>query len=290
VSFPFEKCDDCNGTGHVGESHYMGEFQPPERERCESCGGSGFVRAAAPQPPEPVRLLGEKEAFEEWWATSPQDSRSSNMREAAWRAWQARAAVGSDEGAKPFGWVRTGFQFSAVYPMFVRADSNEIGIGVKHAIDNGDYTAVYLHPDPLRAEARAEPMVSIPKSEMDAAERGEMPEWESPLMTVHQHGAEFAVTQLAEMMGVKDWDCDGGSESYEGDLQHSISSLLQHAAGCPGEDIKIVPAEAWKEARAVAAELRKYVAKRNVTSNIVLSVPAAQRLADRLDAAAGEKS
>lgn len=34
-------CEDCCGTGHTGESQYMGEFQPPEYERCGSCDGSG---------------------------------------------------------------------------------------------------------------------------------------------------------------------------------------------------------------------------------------------------------
>jgi len=34
-------CEDCCGTGHTGESQYMGEFQPPEYERCSSCDGSG---------------------------------------------------------------------------------------------------------------------------------------------------------------------------------------------------------------------------------------------------------
>ncbi len=34
-------CEDCNGRGVVGEPRYQGEFQPPEHDRCDSCGGSG---------------------------------------------------------------------------------------------------------------------------------------------------------------------------------------------------------------------------------------------------------
>lgn len=35
-------CEDCSGTGDTGEpERYMGEFQPPEGERCGSCNGSG---------------------------------------------------------------------------------------------------------------------------------------------------------------------------------------------------------------------------------------------------------
>jgi hypothetical protein len=34
-------CEDCDGRGAVGEMRYMGEFQPPEREPCSSCNGSG---------------------------------------------------------------------------------------------------------------------------------------------------------------------------------------------------------------------------------------------------------
>lgn len=46
-------CEDCNGQGEVGEEIYQGEFQPPERDRCSSCGGSG--RWSLPEPhPEDV--------------------------------------------------------------------------------------------------------------------------------------------------------------------------------------------------------------------------------------------
>lgn len=34
-------CEDCGGAGVVGDEIPQGEFQPPERERCESCNGSG---------------------------------------------------------------------------------------------------------------------------------------------------------------------------------------------------------------------------------------------------------
>lgn len=34
-------CEDCGGQGDDGESHYQGEFQPPEAEPCRSCDGSG---------------------------------------------------------------------------------------------------------------------------------------------------------------------------------------------------------------------------------------------------------
>ena len=34
-------CEDCNGAGEIGDEIYQGEFQPPEREQCTSCSGSG---------------------------------------------------------------------------------------------------------------------------------------------------------------------------------------------------------------------------------------------------------
>lgn len=34
-------CEDCDGNGVVGDPIYQGEFQPPEREPCSSCDGSG---------------------------------------------------------------------------------------------------------------------------------------------------------------------------------------------------------------------------------------------------------
>lgn len=34
-------CEDCGGSGVIGDEIYQGEFQPPERERCSSCDGSG---------------------------------------------------------------------------------------------------------------------------------------------------------------------------------------------------------------------------------------------------------
>lgn len=42
-------CEDCNGAGEVGEAYGGSEFQPPERDRCESCNGSG--RWPAPTAP-----------------------------------------------------------------------------------------------------------------------------------------------------------------------------------------------------------------------------------------------
>ncbi len=41
-------CEDCNGTGEVGEAYGGSEFQPPERDRCDSCDGTGRWRTAIP--------------------------------------------------------------------------------------------------------------------------------------------------------------------------------------------------------------------------------------------------
>lgn len=47
----FVMCEDCDGTGSTGEVHPGSEFQPPERERCPSCGGSGrWKHEASPTP------------------------------------------------------------------------------------------------------------------------------------------------------------------------------------------------------------------------------------------------
>jgi RecJ-like exonuclease len=36
------RCEDCNGEGHVGEEYRSSDhFQPPERDVCTSCNGSG---------------------------------------------------------------------------------------------------------------------------------------------------------------------------------------------------------------------------------------------------------
>jgi len=45
-------CEDCGGCGEVGEAAYQGAFQPPERDRCESCQGSGQWEVA-PIPAQP---------------------------------------------------------------------------------------------------------------------------------------------------------------------------------------------------------------------------------------------
>lgn len=37
------KCEDCDGAGRVGDEIPMGEFQPPEPDLCQSCGGSGWA-------------------------------------------------------------------------------------------------------------------------------------------------------------------------------------------------------------------------------------------------------
>jgi len=41
-------CEDCDGRGVQGEAIYQGDFQPPEHEPCESCGGSGKWMVPAP--------------------------------------------------------------------------------------------------------------------------------------------------------------------------------------------------------------------------------------------------
>lgn len=43
-------CEDCDGAGVVGEEYSCGEFQPPERDRCTSCGGSGRWRVPLATP------------------------------------------------------------------------------------------------------------------------------------------------------------------------------------------------------------------------------------------------
>jgi len=49
-------CEDCNGTGEVGDEIYQGDFQPPERERCTSCDGSGrWKLSPTPAPSEAVK-------------------------------------------------------------------------------------------------------------------------------------------------------------------------------------------------------------------------------------------
>jgi hypothetical protein len=45
-------CEDCDGRGVVGEEIYQGEFQPPEREQCGSCNGSGRWKIDATQQVE----------------------------------------------------------------------------------------------------------------------------------------------------------------------------------------------------------------------------------------------
>lgn len=44
------RCEDCNGTGEVGDEIPQGEFQPPERDRCDSCDGTGRWKLDAAQP------------------------------------------------------------------------------------------------------------------------------------------------------------------------------------------------------------------------------------------------
>jgi hypothetical protein len=41
------KCEDCDGTGEVGELIDQGYFQPPERARCSTCDGAGQVPIVA---------------------------------------------------------------------------------------------------------------------------------------------------------------------------------------------------------------------------------------------------
>lgn len=50
-AFRWVPCEDCDGTGEVGELRSQGYFQPPERDRCHSCDGSG--RRQIPTSREP---------------------------------------------------------------------------------------------------------------------------------------------------------------------------------------------------------------------------------------------
>lgn len=58
-------CEDCNGAGEVGEPYGGSEFQPPERDRCESCGGSGQQAADVQGEayPEPIGAF----QADQWW-------------------------------------------------------------------------------------------------------------------------------------------------------------------------------------------------------------------------------
>jgi hypothetical protein len=52
----YTACEDCDGRGVVGEEIYQGEFQPPEREQCGSCNGSGRWKIdATTTPAEPAQ-------------------------------------------------------------------------------------------------------------------------------------------------------------------------------------------------------------------------------------------
>ena len=48
------KCEDCDGCGAIGELYGGSAFQPPERDSCNSCGGSGYWNIA--QPVQPAEL------------------------------------------------------------------------------------------------------------------------------------------------------------------------------------------------------------------------------------------
>lgn len=52
-------CEDCGGSGEVGEEIYQGEFQPPERARCTTCNGSGRGFKALACTHDEVQLYGE---------------------------------------------------------------------------------------------------------------------------------------------------------------------------------------------------------------------------------------
>ena len=48
------KCEDCDGRGHDGESHWQGHFQPPEPAKCSACDGSGWVDVVALLPEQVI--------------------------------------------------------------------------------------------------------------------------------------------------------------------------------------------------------------------------------------------
>lgn len=60
-------CEDCNGTGEVGDEIPQGEFQPPERERCESCDGTGrwVITDTVTQEKHDAAIALIQDAFEE---------------------------------------------------------------------------------------------------------------------------------------------------------------------------------------------------------------------------------
>jgi hypothetical protein len=45
-------CEDCEGSGLQGEAYGGNEFQPPERDDCTSCGGTGYW--GCDEPPAPL--------------------------------------------------------------------------------------------------------------------------------------------------------------------------------------------------------------------------------------------
>lgn len=97
--------------------------------------------------------------------------------------------------------------------------------------------------------------VAVAQTDFDAVSAGQLPAWESPLMEVHQQGASFATRQLADLLEVKDWCSDGGTESYEGDLKASLGNLLSRA-GTDAECVTLYMSLHVSQLRSMPAVLR----------------------------------
>jgi hypothetical protein len=116
-----------------------------------------------------------------------------------------------------------------------------------HAAGETELDRVWTKIEQIRAKQAAKPKGSAlpiarpaadePQAgnEKDEREPGEPPAWGSAAMDEWQHAIEWTERQLADLLGVKDYDSDAASECMEGDTKHVLWNILTAAGAVDPE-------------------------------------------------------